>query len=201
MNPPDDLETTSLALHLVPPKDAIVHSILDDMLDYVNSDGIPYRTHHLPRVPARIPDAESAGLDVGYSLHRAYLSGTYYYRTAEWFLSWLHRFVKYAGHYPSIQEEFKTLLKQRIQERIGAPGDALAPAMRLTICHDMDVPSYQDMETLKELQCEDEGMLIITIVGKEVYDRGLTTALAVQAIREKRSLDNGQIVDGEVERL
>ncbi|KAI9649345.1 hypothetical protein NHQ30_001917 [Ciborinia camelliae] len=234
MNSPDDLDTTSLALQIMPPDDTIVYSMLDEMLTYVNPDGIPYQEtkeadadrkssqvyydHTRPRVDPvcclsvlttfhicnRGHQMQKAR-DWVYNilLHRAYLSGTYYYRTAEWFLFWLHRFVKHAIKYPTVQEKFKILLKKRIQERVGAPGDALALAMRLTICHSMEVPNYQDLKTLKELQEEDGGwesghMYTIPIVGKEVYDRGFTTALAIQAIQEERGLDSSQSVGGEL---
>lgn len=36
---PDDLDTTSLGLLTMPPDSEIVHSILDEMLDYIDEDG------------------------------------------------------------------------------------------------------------------------------------------------------------------
>lgn len=40
MNPPNDLDTTSLALQLVPQKDTQVHMLLDEMLEYLSPDGL-----------------------------------------------------------------------------------------------------------------------------------------------------------------
>lgn len=39
-NTPNDLDTTCLALQLVPHEDTIVQSLLDEMLEYLNPDGI-----------------------------------------------------------------------------------------------------------------------------------------------------------------
>lgn len=36
---PDDLDTTSLGLLTIPPDPAIVHSVLDEMHDYIDEDG------------------------------------------------------------------------------------------------------------------------------------------------------------------
>lgn len=57
------------------------------------------------------------------------------------------------------------------------------------MCHAMGVPNYQDMETLTGMQCEDDGwepgyLYSIPIVGKRIFDRGFTTALAIQVIKE-----------------
>ncbi|EMR88065.1 hypothetical protein ACHAP3_008726 [Botrytis cinerea] len=229
MNPPNDLDTTSLALQVMPPDNDTITSMLDNMLKYTNPDGIPYVKHprkfrkksrkqkltmtcqvYFDRTRPRIDPVVCLNVLTTFHiyqrgdqvskarewiwdilLHRAYLNGTNYYRTAEWFLFWVYRFTKNAIHDRNIQEPFTTLLKQRIQERIGMPGDALALAMRLTVCHFVDAQNYQDMQRLTELQCEDGGwekgyLYSIPIVGKEIYDRGFTTALAMQAIREER---------------
>jgi hypothetical protein len=37
---PVDLDTTSLALSITKPDTSIVHSVMDEMLEYLNSDGI-----------------------------------------------------------------------------------------------------------------------------------------------------------------
>ena len=47
---PDDLDTTSLGLVTMKPPKGHVHSIMDEMLTYLNDDGLPYvspltRTH------------------------------------------------------------------------------------------------------------------------------------------------------------
>lgn len=42
MNPPNDLDTTSLALQVMPPDNDTITSMLDNMLKYINPDGIPH---------------------------------------------------------------------------------------------------------------------------------------------------------------
>ncbi|TGO41485.1 hypothetical protein BHYA_0021g00570 [Botrytis hyacinthi] len=234
MNPPNDLDTTSLALQVMPPDNDTITSMLDNMLKYINPDGIPY-VNHPRKFPKKAPETKTDHyiLQVYYDrtrpridpivclnilttfhkyqrgdqlsqarnwiwnmlLHRAYLHGTYYYRCVEWFFFWVYRLIKDATYYPHIQEQFTSLLKQRVQERIGMPGDALALAMRLMVCSFVGVRNYQDMQRLKELQCEDGGwergyLYSIPIVGKDVFDRGFTTALAMQAVREERQLND-----------
>lgn len=39
-NFPNDLDTTSLGLTILPPSTDVIHSVLDEMLEYVNNDGI-----------------------------------------------------------------------------------------------------------------------------------------------------------------
>ena len=123
-------------------------------------------------------------------LHRAYVDGTYYYQTAEWFLFYVSMLLKQT-HDANLREKFGSLLKERIQERIGIPGDSLVLGMRLSVCHAMRVPNYQDVETLTEMQCEGGGwepgyLYSIPIVGKRIFNRGFTTALAIQVIKESR---------------
>lgn len=40
VNYPNDTDTTGLALVIMPPAPEVVHSILDEVLEYVNEDGI-----------------------------------------------------------------------------------------------------------------------------------------------------------------
>ncbi|KAF5877586.1 putative had-like protein [Botrytis fragariae] len=65
--------------------------------------------------------------------------------TAEWFFFWVYRFIKHSTYDPNVQEQFTSLLKKRVQERVGMPGDALALAMRLMVCGLVGVWNYQDM--------------------------------------------------------
>ncbi|KAJ5969433.1 HAD-superfamily hydrolase subfamily IA variant 3 [Penicillium viridicatum] len=77
--------------------------------------------------------------------HRAYSKGTYYYRCPEWFLFYVNRLLVILNS-PSLMESIGPLLKERVQERIGIPGDSIALAMRLI-----------DFAALKELQMDDGG--------------------------------------------
>ncbi|GES60874.1 HAD-like protein [Aspergillus terreus] len=207
MNPPNDLDTTCLALRVVPHEDTIVQSLLDKMLEYLDTDGIiqVYFDHERPRVDPvvcvnvflafhihRREHELQRTIDWIYQvlLYRAYIDGTYYYQTAEWFLFYLSRLLKQTQD-ANLEGKFGSLLRERIQERIGIPGDSLVLGMRLSVCHAMGVPNYQDMETLTGMQCEDGGwepgyLYSIPIVGKRIFDRGFTTALAIQVIKESR---------------
>ncbi|KAJ5412965.1 HAD-superfamily hydrolase subfamily IAvariant 3 [Penicillium sp. CMV-2018d] len=88
--------------------------------------------------------------------HRAYSNGTYYYRCPEWFLFYVNRLLVILNS-PSLMESIGPLLKERVQERIGIPGDSIALAMRLIVCNSMGVYNYQDFEALNELQMDDGG--------------------------------------------
>lgn len=57
----------------------------------------------------------------------------------------------------------------------------------------MGVKNSRDLEELKRMQCQDGGwensyMFSIPIVGKNVYERGFTTALAIQVIQDSDQL-------------
>jgi len=85
------------------------------------------------------------------------------------------------------------LLKERVQERIGAEGDALALAMRILACASVGVRDEVDLRTLLPLQCEDGGWEIGWVYkygssGIKIGNRGLTTALAVNAIEAVKRL-------------
>lgn len=88
---------------------------------------------------------------------------------------------------PDLQQHLKPLLVERIQERIGANGDALALAMRIVVCGYLGIRDDVDLRALLPLQCEDGGWETCWIYqhpseGKKVGNRGLTTALAIKAI-------------------
>lgn len=79
------------------------------------------------------------------------------------------------------------LLKARVQERIGAEGDALALAMRILACDCVGIRDEVDLRALLPLQCEDGGWEIGWIYkygssGVQIGNRGLTTALAIKAV-------------------
>jgi hypothetical protein len=81
----------------------------------------------------------------------------------------------------------KPLLRERVQERIGAPGDALALAMRILTCASVGVRNAMDARALLPLQCEDGGWEIgwVYKYGSsrvKIGNRGLTTALAISAL-------------------
>jgi hypothetical protein len=88
---------------------------------------------------------------------------------------------------PDLHQHLKPLLAERIRERIGADGDALALAMRIVVCEYLGIRDDVDLRALLPLQCEDGGWEIGWIYklpseGKMMGNRGLTTALAINAI-------------------
>ncbi|KAH9041147.1 hypothetical protein EDB84DRAFT_1675018, partial [Lactarius hengduanensis] len=62
--------------------------------------------------------------------HRAYLEGMRYYETTECFLLFASQLLR-ASTDPRLHKQFPPLLRERILERAGAAGDALALSMRV----------------------------------------------------------------------
>lgn len=202
---PFDLDTTSLGLTVMGSPEDVAHSVMDDMLDYIDDDGIiqTYFDHRRPRVdPVVCVNALTLFYYYGRGhqldrtlhwihevlLHRAYLDGTRYYATPECFLYFLGRLLEISSDvYLAVY--IKPLLIERVRERIGADGDALALSMRLRLCAYLGLHNDVDLRTLLPLQCEDGGWEIGWIYkygssGIRIGNRGLTTSLAVKAIIE-----------------
>ncbi|KAB8231116.1 uncharacterized protein BDW43DRAFT_313441 [Aspergillus alliaceus] len=121
--------------------------------------------------------------------YRAYLDGTLYYATAESFLYHMCRLVR-----TSKDPTPEWLLRKRVEERIKAPGDALALAMRLAVCDALSVANQQDLAPLLLLQCEDGGWgasRMYRFPQLDVWEgnRGVTTALAVKALKSIRQTE------------
>jgi hypothetical protein len=81
----------------------------------------------------------------------------------------------------------RPIFRQRVQERLGSEGDALALAMRVVACASVGIRDEMDLRTLLALQLEDGGweacwMYRYGSSGIKVGNRGLTTALAINAI-------------------
>ena len=200
---PDDVDTTSMAMTLLPQDPAKAHSILDEMLTNANNDGIimTYFDGNRPRIdpivcvnavrffykygrgentPALEP-TKSWISDVLF--HRAYLDGTYYYPTGEVFLYLFSRLLV-ANPYSDIYRATSAVLRERLQERVGSAGDALELAMRLISCVDMGVQNNVDLQRLEAMQEEDGGWPIgwLCQTGKislKIGNKGVTTAFAV----------------------
>ncbi|KAH0542991.1 hypothetical protein FGG08_002679 [Glutinoglossum americanum] len=201
---PHDLDTTAVALTVLEREEKVVHSILDEMMTYQNVDGIilTYFDHTRPRLdPAVCANVLSLFYLYGRGhqltrtfqwvckvlLNRAYLDGTRYYCTPECFLWFVSRMIRFSGS-PEVHQQLNPLLRDRVQERIGASGDAMALAMRILVCKSVGIRNEVDARSLLPLQCEDGGWELgwmykhpttLTRVGS----RGLTTALAINAIK------------------
>ncbi|KAG1751588.1 Haloacid dehalogenase-like hydrolase-domain-containing protein [Suillus paluster] len=202
---PFDLDTTSLALTVMNSPEDVAHPIMDEMLDYIDDDGIiqTYFDHRRPRFdPVVCVNALTLFYSYGRGhqlnrtlhwihkvlLHRAYVDGTRYYTTPECFLYFLGRLLEISNDV-YLAAYLKPLLIERVQERIGAEGDALALSMRLRLCAYLGLRNDVDLRLLLPLQCEDGGWEIGWIykygsTGISIGNRGLTTSLAVKAILE-----------------
>lgn len=80
------------------------------------------------------------------------------------------------------------LLRERLNERINTPADSLGLAMRVLACHYMGIRDEMDLQQLVKKQQEDGSFEIgwLCQYGKtqmKLGNRGLTTALAVTAIK------------------
>ena len=118
--------------------------------------------------------------------HRAYLDGTRSYETPECFLFFAARLLRITHDAP-LHARLTPLLHARILERAGCPGDALALAMRVLAGAAVDLRMERDLEALLPLQCEDGGWELSWLYklhtsGDKIGNRGLTTALALNAI-------------------
>lgn len=119
---------------------------------------------------------------------RAYIEGTRYYPTPEAFLYFLSRLLESAnGVY--LHRELFLILRERVKERVGLPGDALCLAMRLLTCQYVGISDEADLAKLCSMQCEDGGwepgwVYRYGKTGVMIGNRGLATALAVNALSQ-----------------
>lgn len=119
-------------------------------------------------------------------LHRAYLDGTLYYESPDFFLFSLGRLLGCTQD-TELHQWLKPLLKKRLQERIGRTGNGLSLAMRVLTCNAFALTDQVDLDTLLSLQCEDGGwgldwMYRYPSSGVKLGNRGVTTAFAISAI-------------------
>ncbi|KAJ6499937.1 Haloacid dehalogenase-like hydrolase-domain-containing protein [Mycena vitilis] len=213
---PFDLDTTSLGLTVMKRDKEVAGSVMDEMLQYKDSDGIvlTYFDHERPRFdPVVCVNVLTLFYTYGREAelqptlqwvcevlrNRAYLEGTRYYETAECFLYFLSRLLLLSSD-AALYATLGPMLKERLQERIGLSADALQLAMRIVACTSLGLRDDIDLRTLLTLQCEDGGWEIGWIYkygssSIKIGNRGLTTALAIKAIesaserKPRRSFD------------
>ncbi|KAK7057152.1 alpha-D-glucose-1-phosphate phosphatase YihX [Favolaschia claudopus] len=213
---PFDLDTTSIGLTVMKRPRDIANSVMDEMLQYIDADGIvqTYFDHHRPRFDPvvcvnvlMLHYAYNREAEVETKLqptlqwvcevlrNRAYLEGTRYYETAECFLYFLSRLLD-SSRDARLHEALGSMLKERLAERIGVEGDALQFAMRIVACLSVGLRNDVDLKSLRALQCEDGGWEIGWMYkyggsGVKIGNRGLTTALAIQAIEMSGRYEQG----------
>ncbi|KAF9894654.1 hypothetical protein FE257_006542 [Aspergillus nanangensis] len=219
---PDDLDTTSLALSIVPPAPEIISSVMDEIVSRLNKDGIvpTYFDDTRPRVDpivcinvstlfakhhreSQLSTTISWIRDVLY--HRAYFAGTRYYASPEAFLFFFTRLTSTLRP-GALKDDFAGLLTERLRERIGTPVDSLALAMRVLSCQALGIECAADVGRLSEMQCADGGWPPCVIYkygsgGLGITNRGVSTAFAVRAIAQFATTSSASAgmarVDGE----
>lgn len=205
---PCDLDSTSIGLTVTAHVDEVTkHSVLDEMLTYKNEDGIisTYFDATRPRIDPIVcanvltcfykhgrGEELSETLDwvYGVLLHRAYLDGTRYYFGADTFLFFLSRLLSES---PSVYTRFAPVFQERVKERMGATGDAMSLAMRIIAAATVKLQDKVDCETLLQTQEDDGGFPIgwmykYGATGMLLGNKGLSTALAIQAIKAVESV-------------
>ncbi|KAG6855389.1 hypothetical protein H0H87_003769, partial [Tephrocybe sp. NHM501043] len=121
---------------------------------------------------------------------RTYVAnGTKYYE-ADFFLWLLTRLLRLSNDH-ELHATIGSLLKERIQERFGLEGDALALAQRIIVADFFGIRDEVDFRALLPLQKEDGGWGVGWMyrfgMGIRIGNEGLTTALAVKAIELMRA--------------
>ncbi|KAJ3554784.1 hypothetical protein NM688_g2929 [Phlebia brevispora] len=201
---PPDVDATALAYTIVPHTvpDSTKHHVMDEIIANCNADGIVqvYFGKTRPRIDAGIcvnvlhmfytygrgDDVKETFDWICASLEtRAYVDGTYYYTSAEVFLYFLSRLLRASS---AVRERIGQLYEERCRERVGLPGDALALAMRVICCAEQGIDATVDAQRLREMQEPDGGwkdgwFYRYPIVGLIAANRGLTTALAMKALK------------------
>ena len=213
---PDDIDTTSMAMTLLPQDANKANSILNEVLTYTNNDGIimTYFDTKRPRIDPIVcvnavrffykygrgegtPALEPTKSWISEVLfYRAYLDGTYYYPAGEVFLYLFSRLL-IANVGSDIYRSTASLLRERLQERIGTTGDALELAMRVIACIDMGMKNEVDLRRLEGMLEEDGAWPVgwLCQTGKislKIGNKGVTTAFAVKAIEKARKHDWGR---------
>jgi len=119
-------------------------------------------------------------------VNRAYISGTYYYVSADQFLFFLSRFLRAA---PEVRRRLAPTFKERVLERFGVEADPLSLAARISAAAAVEIVDQRDLEALRSRQCEDGSwdngwFYKYGASGILIRNDGVTTAFAIRAIQE-----------------
>ncbi|KAF7168772.1 hypothetical protein CNMCM5623_001665 [Aspergillus felis] len=205
---PDDVDTTSIALMILPADDGTVNSVLDEISEVVSDEGIvnTYFDQGRQRIdPAvcvnvlRLFYTYGRGADLPLTLqwvydvleHRAHLHGTRYYPSPEVFLYFVSQLCRFSKKVPTLQM-LEKLLTDRLNERIQVKADSLALAMRILACLSVGMSQVEvDVRELLAMQSEDGSwepgsFYRFGSTKMNVGNRGLTTALAIRAVEMYR---------------
>jgi hypothetical protein len=133
---------------------------------------------------------------------RSYLQGTRYYPSADCVLWAFGRLLESAPHDMELQTKLRPLLKECVRERVGQSGDALELAVRINLCGAMGLDCKDDLQTLLRLQRPNGGwapgwMYRYGSTGVMIGNKGLTTALALKAIKSVGRRESGTDLEQE----
>lgn len=209
---PVDVDCNSIAYstfdHL---EDANRQSVMDQMLKYVDSQGIlqGYLSDDKVRIDAlmcvnglslfnefgrghELAATENWLYDV--LVHRAFRDGTHYYPSPDLFLYFVSRLLRKAPD--DLRGRFGPVLRDCVLERTEADGDALALACRVIAAARCGVQDERNLERLLRLQTEDggwEGGVAYRFNRTEgvAWHQGFTVSLALLAIEEWDGLRRG----------
>ncbi|THU99223.1 HAD-like protein [Dendrothele bispora CBS 962.96] len=205
---PDDLDTTSIGLTIAPYiKDDIRHQVMDEMLNYVNDDGIiqTYFDHTRPRIDPVVCCnvltlfyRNGRGHELGKTLewietvliHSACSYGSLYYASEDQFLFFLSRLLQSSTR---VYQRLGHIFAQSVANRFGTEADPLGLAMRIYAGAVVGLVASVDLERLLTMQHEDGswkgGVYYRFPTASQVAcNDGMTTALAIQAIESAKKL-------------
>lgn len=119
-------------------------------------------------------------------LRRGYLQGTHYYSSIDGCLFFFGRLLRCSDD-EYLQDTLGSVLKERVQERVGQAGNALDIAMRILVCKWLNLDFGGDGHALLNMQCDDGGwnagwLYRYGSTGMKIGNRGLTTAMAIRAL-------------------
>jgi hypothetical protein len=119
-------------------------------------------------------------------INRAYISGTYYFVSADQFLFFFSRLLQNSAE---VRQRLGPVFKDRVMERFGAEVDSLSLAARIISATVAGLVDDRDLEALLSMQCEDGswGKSWVCKYGSSgilIRNDGVTTALAIQAIQQ-----------------
>ncbi|EPS35187.1 hypothetical protein H072_11537 [Dactylellina haptotyla CBS 200.50] len=207
---PDDFDTTTLALLVLGCPESQAHEVMNRAVRNVNPDGIiqlyddPLRprvdfvfcVHILSLFHKYHRESETIKTyEWVYQIlkNRAYLRGSLYYKTPDYFLWTVGRLITESAKAKNpLPENIVNLFSERCRESLRTSGDALALAMRILACLSTGRIAkeelWRDIEELRSLQCADGGwpfcpMYRLPAAGAAIGNRGLSTALAMKALK------------------
>ncbi|KAJ4258005.1 hypothetical protein NW762_008142 [Fusarium torreyae] len=208
---PNDSDTTSLAMTVlddVSGKDKL--QARDAILSNLNPDGLPYcwlskirpRFDHCICANVfrffRINDWDTQLPGVyDYLCHlletRAYLHGSRYYASPDWFLYILSDLCARRPSDTELQR-MRDLLVKSVCDRMGRDGDILDAVLRVLSAQSLGLQNERDLETVLEGQQLDGGWELAWLWGYgskplKIGSRGVVTAMAMNAIEQARRRD------------